>query len=172
MKLNGEISLCEDHEQDETQSENNLIELSTLQQHPQKLFVVGYALTSKKTKSFLQPKLESLARKKGILFVAIDRNIALSDQGPFDILLHKLSGKEWGQVLEVKRRGRGYKGGGERRGEEKGRRTGAKQSKNLKVLKVMGTLFHFAGTWENNTTSFDYWTFEVKPRNLEVLLSA
>lgn len=31
-------------------------------QKPQKLVVVGYALTSKKTKSFLQPKLEGLAR--------------------------------------------------------------------------------------------------------------
>ncbi|KAI9106588.1 hypothetical protein K1719_022116 [Acacia pycnantha] len=62
--------------------------------------VVGYALTSKKTKSFLQPKLESLARNKGILFVAIDHNRPLSDQGPFDIVLHKLLGKEWRQILE------------------------------------------------------------------------
>lgn len=29
---------------------------------PTKVVVVGYALTSKKTKSFLQPKLEGLAR--------------------------------------------------------------------------------------------------------------
>ncbi|PRQ20809.1 putative phosphotransferase with an alcohol group as acceptor [Rosa chinensis] len=62
--------------------------------------VVGYALTSKKTKSFLQPKLEGLARNKGILFVAIDHNRPLSDQGPFDIVLHKLSGREWRQILE------------------------------------------------------------------------
>ncbi|KAB2628675.1 inositol-tetrakisphosphate 1-kinase 2-like [Pyrus ussuriensis x Pyrus communis] len=65
-----------------------------------RLVVVGYALTSKKIKSFLQPKLEVLARKKGILFVAIDHNKPLSDQGPFDIVLHKLSGKEWRQILE------------------------------------------------------------------------
>ncbi|KAM7518459.1 hypothetical protein LguiB_017421 [Lonicera macranthoides] len=112
--------------------------------------VVGYALTSKKIKSFLQPKLEGLAStdtgtgvvpgtgprqaqavseksrrltkqsrtavseksrrekvddefrpNKGILFVAIDQTKPLSDQGPFDIVLHKLSGKEWGQLLEV-----------------------------------------------------------------------
>lgn len=62
--------------------------------------VVGYALTSKKIKSFLQPKLEGLARNKGILFVAIDQHRPLSDQGPFDIVLHKLSGKEWRQILE------------------------------------------------------------------------
>ncbi|KAL8487758.1 hypothetical protein ACS0TY_024182 [Phlomoides rotata] len=65
-----------------------------------KVVVVGYALTSKKVKSFLQPKFERLARKKGILLVAIDQNRPLSDQGPFDIVLHKLSGKEWRQVLE------------------------------------------------------------------------
>ncbi|XP_047980703.1 inositol-tetrakisphosphate 1-kinase 3-like [Salvia hispanica] len=67
---------------------------------PPKAVVVGYALTSKKTKSFLQPKLEGLARNKGILFVAIDLSKPLSDQGPFDIVLHKLSGKEWQCILE------------------------------------------------------------------------
>ncbi|KAL2894893.1 Inositol-tetrakisphosphate 1-kinase 3 [Bienertia sinuspersici] len=66
---------------------------------PAKL-VVGYALTFKKTKSFLQPKLEGLARLKGIIFVAIDLDKPLSEQGPFDIVLHKLTGKEWHQLLE------------------------------------------------------------------------
>ncbi|OEL22673.1 Inositol-tetrakisphosphate 1-kinase 3 [Dichanthelium oligosanthes] len=73
---------------------------------PARELVVGYALTSKKAKSFLQPKLRGLAsyfvfmstlphppktycRKKGILFVAIDHKRPLSDQGPFDIVLHK-----------------------------------------------------------------------------------
>ncbi|CAK9157715.1 unnamed protein product [Ilex paraguariensis] len=67
---------------------------------PKKVVVVGYALTSKKIKSFLQPKLERLARNKGILFVPIDQSRPLSDQGPFDIVLHKLSGKEWRHILE------------------------------------------------------------------------
>ncbi|GJN23470.1 hypothetical protein PR202_gb11120 [Eleusine coracana subsp. coracana] len=62
--------------------------------------VVGYALTSKKAKSFLQPKLRGLARKKGIQFVSIDHKRPLSDQGPFDIVLHKLTGKGWQQLLE------------------------------------------------------------------------
>ncbi|GAB2292091.1 Inositol-tetrakisphosphate 1-kinase 3 [Dionaea muscipula] len=62
--------------------------------------VVGYALTSKKKKSFLQPKLECLARTKGILFIPIDQNRPLSEQGPFDVLLHKLLGREWSQILE------------------------------------------------------------------------
>lgn len=62
--------------------------------------IVGYALTTKKVKSFLQPKLEGLARKKGIMFVAIDQNRPLLDQGPFDIVLHKLTGKEWRRILK------------------------------------------------------------------------
>ncbi|XP_010691534.2 inositol-tetrakisphosphate 1-kinase 3 isoform X1 [Beta vulgaris subsp. vulgaris] len=62
--------------------------------------VVGYALTSKKKQSFLQPKLEVIARNKGILFVPIDQNRPLAEQGPFDVVLHKLLGNEWSQVLE------------------------------------------------------------------------
>ncbi|KAJ0011374.1 hypothetical protein Pint_33617 [Pistacia integerrima] len=56
MRFNGEISPHEpepNEEQEEKESGN-------LQ--PQE-FVVGYALTSKKKKSFLQPKLEVLARE-------------------------------------------------------------------------------------------------------------
>ncbi|KAJ8640786.1 hypothetical protein MRB53_017480 [Persea americana] len=90
MRLNGEIPCRSEDEKEKDWSS---------QQQQQKL-VVGYALTSKKTKSFLQPKLQGLARKKGISFVAIDQNRPLSDQGPFDIVLHKLSGKEWRQILE------------------------------------------------------------------------
>ncbi|XVF44944.1 hypothetical protein PTKIN_Ptkin02bG0163800 [Pterospermum kingtungense] len=82
MRLNGEIYDGEDGEEEE-----------------QKL-VVGYALTLKKKKSFLQPKFERLARNKGIFFVAIDLNRPLSDQGPFDIILHKLSSKEWCEIIE------------------------------------------------------------------------
>ncbi|KAK8355368.1 hypothetical protein V6Z12_A05G284800 [Gossypium hirsutum] len=62
--------------------------------------VVGYAFTSKKVKSFLRPKLQGLARNKGISFVPIDQSRSLSDQGPFDIVLHKTTGREWRQILE------------------------------------------------------------------------
>lgn len=64
MRLNGEISRHEpepDEEQEEKESGN-------LQ--PQE-FVVGYALTSKKKKSFLQPKLEVLARYLHIAILLI-----------------------------------------------------------------------------------------------------
>ncbi|KAK8643087.1 hypothetical protein V6N13_012402 [Hibiscus sabdariffa] len=75
--------------------------IDTLQHQQQRNYVVGYALTSKKVKSFLRPKLEGLARNKGISFVPIDQNRPLSDQGPFDIVLHKMTGREWRQILEV-----------------------------------------------------------------------
>lgn len=96
MRLNGEISDI-DEEDEEREADVNSIGVAF--PLPQKL-VVGYALTSKKKKSFLQPKLLCLARNKGILFVDIDRNRPLSDQGPFDVVLHKLAGKEWCQVVE------------------------------------------------------------------------
>ncbi|XP_068656052.1 inositol-tetrakisphosphate 1-kinase 4-like isoform X1 [Aristolochia californica] len=98
MRFNGEISFRNEEDKD---NERNLQTYSISGGFPpQQKLVVGYALTSKKTKSFLQPKLEGLARKKGILFVAIDQSRPLSEQGPFDIVLHKLSGKEWRQILE------------------------------------------------------------------------
>ncbi|KAJ9159345.1 hypothetical protein P3X46_024854 [Hevea brasiliensis] len=94
MRINGEISPQEEEEKGEVKTVSLSIE------QPQRLVVVGYALTSKKKKSFLQPKLEVLARNKGILFVAIDVNRPLSDQGPFDVVLHKLSGKGWCEVIK------------------------------------------------------------------------
>ncbi|MCL7024083.1 hypothetical protein MKW94_030215, partial [Papaver nudicaule] len=88
-------------EEEEKENEKDLQSYSIGVEFPQpQKLIVGYALTSKKKKSFLQPKLEILARNKGILFVAIDHKRSLSDQGPFDIVLHKLTGKEWCQILE------------------------------------------------------------------------
>ncbi|XP_064957032.1 inositol-tetrakisphosphate 1-kinase 3-like isoform X3 [Musa acuminata AAA Group] len=96
MRLIGEISYVRNEED----KENEGVPPMSLSPPPQQTLVVGYALTSKKVKSFFQPKLEALARKKGIVFVAIDQSQLLLDQGPFDIILHKLTGKEWQQVLE------------------------------------------------------------------------
>ncbi|KAG1341856.1 putative Inositol-tetrakisphosphate 1-kinase 2 [Cocos nucifera] len=92
MRLNGEISYRNDEEKE---NEMGSVLLPPL---PQQKLVVGYALTSKKVKSFLQPKLEGLARKKGILFVAIDQSRPLSEQGPFDIVLHKDFGRKHPEV--------------------------------------------------------------------------
>ncbi|KAL3351671.1 hypothetical protein AABB24_019972 [Solanum stoloniferum] len=87
-------------EEEEEEREMEMVVAHGSPQQQMKLVVVGYALTSKKTKSFLQPKLVGLARNKGILFVAIDQSRPLSDQGPFDIVLHKLSGSKWSCILE------------------------------------------------------------------------
>ncbi|XP_023746570.1 inositol-tetrakisphosphate 1-kinase 3 isoform X2 [Lactuca sativa] len=89
----------EEREMESSSSCGSIVDLG-FQEKSMKVVVVGYALTSKKIKSFLQPKFEGLARNKGIFFVAIDQTRPLSDQGPFDIVLHKLSGKEWQQILE------------------------------------------------------------------------
>ncbi|XP_042468568.1 inositol-tetrakisphosphate 1-kinase 1-like isoform X2 [Zingiber officinale] len=99
MRLNGEVS-CIRHEEEEEEEAEERVPLTLLAPPPSQKLVVGYALTSKKVKSFLQPKLEGLARKKGIIFVAIDHCQPLGNQGPFDIVLHKLTGKEWQQLLE------------------------------------------------------------------------
>ncbi|XP_024535849.1 inositol-tetrakisphosphate 1-kinase 1 [Selaginella moellendorffii] len=63
-------------------------------------FEVGYALAQKKQKSFVQPSLVEHARSRGIDLVCIDLDKPLVEQGPFDAILHKLSGKEWHKELE------------------------------------------------------------------------
>ncbi|KAK4434278.1 Inositol-tetrakisphosphate 1-kinase [Sesamum alatum] len=110
--MGGEIAYTEEERKEEVRNEGEVEEEKMVAAHRKyaaagggfppamKVVVVGYALTSKKIKSFLQPKFERLARNKGIRFVAIDQSRPLSDQGPFDIVLHKLSGKEWRRVLE------------------------------------------------------------------------
>ncbi|KAF4383623.1 hypothetical protein F8388_014123 [Cannabis sativa] len=89
MRFNGENPAEKEGDEEEQKGrEVNSLRGVGFHHQPQKL-IVGYALTSKKKKSFLQPKLLALARSKGIFFVAIDLNKPLSDQGPFDVLLHK-----------------------------------------------------------------------------------
>ncbi|KAL0384339.1 UNVERIFIED_CONTAM: Inositol-tetrakisphosphate 1-kinase [Sesamum radiatum] len=83
MKLNGPISHSysdDGKEEEETRAK----EVSSAAVR----VVVGYALTSKKKKSFLQPKFIRLARNKGIEFVPIDLK---------RLYQSKLAGKEWSQ---------------------------------------------------------------------------
>lgn len=58
MRLIGEISYVRNEED----KENEGVPPMSLPPPPQQTLVVGYALTSKKVKSFFQPKLEALAR--------------------------------------------------------------------------------------------------------------
>ncbi|KAI5314931.1 PREDICTED: inositol-tetrakisphosphate 1-kinase [Prunus dulcis] len=103
MRLKGEIhNPCYDEEEEKVAEENGreLNSIVGVGISPPPKLVVGYALTSKKKKSFLQPKLLGLARNMGIFFISIDLNRPLSDQGPFDVVLHKLAGKEWSEIIE------------------------------------------------------------------------
>ncbi|KAJ8452887.1 hypothetical protein Cgig2_014650 [Carnegiea gigantea] len=93
MRLDGEITEIDDVKEAEIEKEVNSISnsdsLSITLGFAQQV-VVGYALTAKKKESFLQPKFELIARTKGIVFVPIDHTRPLSDQGPFDVILHKV----------------------------------------------------------------------------------
>ncbi|KAG6406683.1 hypothetical protein SASPL_134292 [Salvia splendens] len=97
MKLNATILYsCVDDEREEASTPP-----SEISPPEPASIIVGYAFTSKKKKSFLKPKFIRLARNKGIQFVPIDLKRALSEQGPFNIVLHKLEGRDWSQVIEV-----------------------------------------------------------------------
>ncbi|XAR70649.1 Inositol-pentakisphosphate 2-kinase [Bertholletia excelsa] len=67
---------------------------------PMRRFVVGYALAAKKQQSFIQVSLVNLAKERGIDLIRIDTDKSLVDQGPFDCVLHKLSGEDWKSQLE------------------------------------------------------------------------
>ncbi len=60
---------------------------------------VGYALADKKVKSFVQPSLIAHARSKGVNLVWVDICKPLEEQGPFDVIIHKLAGEEWSKQL-------------------------------------------------------------------------
>ncbi|KAA8525859.1 hypothetical protein F0562_007714 [Nyssa sinensis] len=67
---------------------------------PMRRFGVGYALAPKKRLSFIQVSLVNLARERGVDLIRIDTDKPLVDQGPFDCVLHKLSGEDWKKQLE------------------------------------------------------------------------
>ncbi|XP_057799144.1 inositol-tetrakisphosphate 1-kinase 1-like [Salvia miltiorrhiza] len=62
-------------------------------------FSVGYALASKKQASFIQISLINVAKEKNIDLIKIDLEKPLIEQGPFDLLLHKIYGAEWRRQL-------------------------------------------------------------------------
>ncbi|OVA06860.1 Inositol-tetrakisphosphate 1-kinase [Macleaya cordata] len=63
-------------------------------------FGIGYALAPKKQHSFIQLSLVNLSKERGVDLIRIDTDKPLIDQGPFDCILHKLSGDEWIKQLE------------------------------------------------------------------------
>ncbi|KAH6816888.1 Inositol 1 [Perilla frutescens var. frutescens] len=62
-------------------------------------FAVGYALASKKQASFIQISLINVAREKNIDLIKIDLEKPLIEQGPFDLVLHKIYGADWRRQL-------------------------------------------------------------------------
>ena len=65
-----------------------------------KRIIVGLALLQKKHRSFVRDSLVKIAEEEGIELVAIDVNCALSEQGPFDAILHKIpNDPQWNQHI-------------------------------------------------------------------------
>lgn len=62
-------------------------------------FAVGYALASKKQASFIQISLINVAKEKNIDLIKIDLEKPLVEQGPFDLVLHKIYGADWRRQL-------------------------------------------------------------------------
>lgn len=97
----GENERLRDFEQEVLPLCGDLLQLPSLTMASPSKLTVGYALTAKKTQSFMQPALIAHARSKGIIFAAIDRNRPLDEQGPFDVILHKLTTEAWHQQLKA-----------------------------------------------------------------------
>ncbi|KAL0299827.1 UNVERIFIED_CONTAM: Inositol-tetrakisphosphate 1-kinase [Sesamum radiatum] len=56
---------------------------------------IAYALSPKKVESFIQPSLLNLALQRRIHLFPLQLSKPLSDQPPFDCLIHKLSHPDW-----------------------------------------------------------------------------
>jgi len=63
-------------------------------------YQIGYALAEKKRISFLQPSLVELARTRRTDLILVDSIKPLAEQGPFDVILQKLSGENWNEQLK------------------------------------------------------------------------
>ncbi|KAK9051355.1 hypothetical protein SSX86_027982 [Deinandra increscens subsp. villosa] len=58
-------------------------------------FRVGYALPPRKTEAFMVEPFITHAKQRSIEFTPIDPSKPLTDQGPFDCVIHKFYGDEW-----------------------------------------------------------------------------
>lgn len=65
------------------------------------LFHVGYALPARKIEAFMVPSFIDYAKTRGINFIPIDISKPLTEQGPFDCVIHKLYGHEWTLNLNI-----------------------------------------------------------------------
>ncbi|URD87310.1 Inositol-tetrakisphosphate 1-kinase [Musa troglodytarum] len=84
----------------QSEIDEELDEFAEIPRSPWRKTLGGYALAPKKQQSFIQPSLVELARQRGIDLVPIDATRPLSEQGPFDCVLHKLYGEDWKAQLD------------------------------------------------------------------------
>ncbi|EES05019.1 inositol-tetrakisphosphate 1-kinase 4 [Sorghum bicolor] len=64
-------------------------------------YTIGYAMLPNKHDTFIQPSFIDLAAEHGIRLVAVDASRPLLEQGPFDLVVHKLYGQPWRAQLEA-----------------------------------------------------------------------
>ncbi|GJN21029.1 hypothetical protein PR202_gb08474 [Eleusine coracana subsp. coracana] len=64
-------------------------------------YTIGYAMEAKRKGSFIQPSFLDAASRRGMRFVAIDMSRPLAEQGPFDIIVHKIYDHAWRAHLEA-----------------------------------------------------------------------
>ncbi|GJN21027.1 hypothetical protein PR202_gb08472 [Eleusine coracana subsp. coracana] len=58
-------------------------------------YTIGYAMLPNKLDTFVQPSFLDMAAQHGIRLVPIDASRPLLDQGPFDLIVHKLYDQAW-----------------------------------------------------------------------------
>ncbi|PUZ75435.1 hypothetical protein GQ55_1G169100 [Panicum hallii var. hallii] len=64
-------------------------------------YTIGYAMLPNKHDTFIQPSFLDLAARHGVRLEAVDASRPLAEQGPFDLIVHKLHGQAWRAQLEA-----------------------------------------------------------------------
>ncbi|CAN6231614.1 unnamed protein product [Urochloa humidicola] len=64
-------------------------------------YTIGYAMLPNKHDTFVQPSFIDLAARHGVRLAAVDASRPLVEQGPFDLIVHKLYGAPWRAQLEA-----------------------------------------------------------------------
>lgn len=68
---------------------------------PPRTYTIGYAVQPKKVNTMIRPSLVALAAERGMRLVAVDVSRPLAEQGPFDLIVHKLYDEAWRAQLEA-----------------------------------------------------------------------
>ncbi|KAL4595724.1 hypothetical protein ACB092_12G111700 [Castanea dentata] len=64
------------------------------------MYRIGYSLFPKEVQSFIQNSLLDHAKQCGIDLIEIDPTKPLTQQGPFDCIIHKHNGSDWNNQLQ------------------------------------------------------------------------